>query len=333
MNYQTLDSLRQVVNIAYFGQRKCGFRCDAQQIDLFMRSGNRTILNCSRQTGKSTAAALKAVHSAWIRPQSTVIVTAPTRQQTREFIRKVRNFAFLSGATLRGGKLIVELKNGSRIVGIAANEDTVRGFSSVSLLIIDEASRVNDEVYYALLPMLAVSNGAIWLLSTPKGKRGFFHAEWDSSPEKARTAPDGPSNARTGPDGPSTSLELDNPATSGSVVRASSSRAQELDSQPSWYGSLVRENSLKAKAQQQLDNPASSGGSAGTSNEGWVKIRTQGQDCPRISADFLESQKRRMGERRFAQEFECVFIDIAHGVFHPDAVRAAFTDKIKPLDF
>ena len=250
MNRQTLDSLRQVVNIAYFGQRNCGFRCDAQQIDLFMRSGTRTILNCSRQTGKSTAAALKAVHSACFRPQSTVIVTAPTRQQTREFIRKVRNFAFLCGATLRGDKFTVQLKNGSRIVGIAANEDTVRGFSAVSLLIIDEASRVKDEVYYALLPMLAVSNGSIWLLSTPKGKRGFFHAEWDS-PEK----------------------------------------------------------------------------------EGWVKIRTKGQDCPRISADFLESQKRRMGERRFAQEFECVFIDIAHGVFHPDAVRRAFTDNIKPLDF
>ena len=260
-----------------------------------MRSGKRTILNCSRQTGKSTAAALKAVHSAYIRPRSTVIVTAPTRQQTREFIRKVRNFAFLCGAAFRGGKLIVELKNGSRIVGIAANEDTVRGFSNVSLLIIDEASRVKDEVYYALLPMLAVSNGAIWLLSTPKGKRGFFHAEWDS-PEKARTAPDGP------------------PTT------------QELDS-TSWYGSLVRANSLKAKAQQ-LDP-----GSAGTPTEGWVKIRTKGQDCPRISAEFLEAQKRRMGERRFAQEFECVFIDIAHGVFHPDAVRSAFTDKIKPLEF
>ena len=250
MNYQTLDSLRQVVNIAYFGQRKCGFRCDAQQIDLFMRSGNRTILNCSRQTGKSTAAALKAVHSAYIRPQSTVIVTAPTRQQTREFIRKVRNFAFLCGATLRGGKLVVELKNGSRIVGIAANEDTVRGFSNVSLLIIDEASRVKDEVYYALLPMLAVSNGAIWLLSTPKGKRGFFHTEWDSP-----------------------------------------------------------------------------------QSEQWAKFRVTAQQCPRISADFLDSQKRRMGERRFAQEFECIFIDIAHGVFHPDAVRRAFKDEIKPLDY
>ena len=301
MNYKILDSLRQVVNIAYFGQRMCGFRCDAQQIDLFMRSGNRTILNCSRQTGKSTAAALKAVHSAYIRPQSTVIVTAPTRQQTREFIRKVRNFAFLCGATLRGGKLIVELKNGSRIIGIAANEDTVRGFSNVSLLIIDEASRVKDEVYYALLPMLAVSNGTIWLLSTPKGKRGFFHAEWDS-PEKARTEPDAD---------PSTAQELDRESTS-------------------WYGSLVRANALKAKAQQ-LDNPSSSG-SAGTSDEGWVKIRTKAQDCPRISAEFLESQKRRMGERRFAQEFECVFIDIAHGVFHPDAVRSAFTDNIKPLE-
>ena len=37
----------------------------------------------------------------------------------------------------------------------------------------DEDSRVEDALYYAVLPML-VSNGSVWLLSTPNGKRGFF---------------------------------------------------------------------------------------------------------------------------------------------------------------
>ena len=53
----------------------------------------------------------------------------------------------------------------------------MRGFSAVSLLIVDEASRVPDEVYLALRPSLAVSHGDIVLLSTPRGRRGFFYRE------------------------------------------------------------------------------------------------------------------------------------------------------------
>jgi hypothetical protein len=58
-------------------------------------------------------------------------------------------------------------------------EDTIRGYSRVSLLIIDEAARVTDELYKALRPMLAVANGDVWLLSTPFGKRGFFWECWE----------------------------------------------------------------------------------------------------------------------------------------------------------
>ncbi len=62
----------------------------------------------------------------------------------------------------------------SRIVGLPGNEETIRGFSAVSLLLVDEASRVPDDLYLALRPMLAVSGGAMWLMSTPCGKQGFF---------------------------------------------------------------------------------------------------------------------------------------------------------------
>ena len=67
----------------------------------------------------------------------------------------------------------------SRIVGLPGNEDTIRGFSAVSLLLVDEASRVPDDLYLAVRPMLAVSGGALWLMSTPCGKRGFFWETWD----------------------------------------------------------------------------------------------------------------------------------------------------------
>lgn len=72
----------------------------------------------------------------------------------------------------------VFLPNGSRIVGLPGTEGTVRGFSAVSLLLIDEASRVSDEQYHAVTPMLAVGDGDLWMMSTPCGKQGFFYDVW-----------------------------------------------------------------------------------------------------------------------------------------------------------
>jgi len=72
----------------------------------------------------------------------------------------------------------LELSNHSRIVCLPCREDTVRGYGHISLLIIDEAARVPDELYRAVRPMLAVSGGRLICLSTPHGKRGFFHDAW-----------------------------------------------------------------------------------------------------------------------------------------------------------
>jgi hypothetical protein len=50
--------------------------------------------------------------------------------------------------------------------------------SGAALLIVDEAARVDDGLYYAIRPMLAVSGGRLMMLSTPFGKRGVFFEEW-----------------------------------------------------------------------------------------------------------------------------------------------------------
>ena len=56
---------------------------------------------------------------------------------------------------------------------LLGTEKTIRGFSGAVLLIVDEAARVDDALYYALKPMLAVSGGSLLMLSTPYGLRGF----------------------------------------------------------------------------------------------------------------------------------------------------------------
>ena len=91
--------------------------------------------------------------------------------------------------------LTLELTNGSRIVSLPENEAGIRGFSGVALLVIDEASRVSDDLYSAVRPMLAVSQGRLVALSTPFGKRGWFHESWsgDSGWERVKiTAADCP---------------------------------------------------------------------------------------------------------------------------------------------
>ncbi len=75
-------------------------------------------------------------------------------------------------------QLQLELENGSRIISLPGKEGLVRGSSAVALLLCDEASRIMDEMYYGLRPMLAVSGGRIVLMSTPWGRRGFFFTKW-----------------------------------------------------------------------------------------------------------------------------------------------------------
>ncbi len=76
--------------------------------------------------------------------------------------------------------LTMELANGSRIIALPGEEGTIRGYSGVSLLVIDEAARVPDGLYFSVRPMLAVSRGLLVALSTPFGRRGWFYDEWRS---------------------------------------------------------------------------------------------------------------------------------------------------------
>ena len=146
------------------------------------RCVHRGILNCSRQWGKSTVTAVKALHRAWCEPRSLVLVASPSGRQSGEFLRKVSSFVRALRVRPRGdgdNEISLLLPNGSRIVGLPGRESTVRGFSNPSLLLIDEASRVPDAMYDALRPMLATGNGDLWLMSTPFGRRGFFWREWE----------------------------------------------------------------------------------------------------------------------------------------------------------
>jgi hypothetical protein len=163
--------------------QRAGIVPDDWQASLLRSDAKQIILLCSRQAGKSTVSAALAAHEALYYDNSLVLLLSPSLRQSQELFRKLKDFcAALSlpfmPQTIEESALRTELDNGSRIIALPGKEATIRGFSGVSLLLVDEASRVPDELYQAIRPMLAVSGGRIVLLSTPFGKRGFFHQEW-----------------------------------------------------------------------------------------------------------------------------------------------------------
>ena len=175
------ERLRYAMDAAVFAREALGFEADALQQKVLARGVRRGLLCCSRQWGKSTVTAVLAVHRALFRDESEIVVVSRSERQSAELVRKARRFAAGLGERVRGdgqNRVSMVFGNGSRIVGLPSTEDTVRGFSAVSLLLIDEASRVPDKLYDAVTPMLAVSGGSLWLMSTPFGKRGFFYREW-----------------------------------------------------------------------------------------------------------------------------------------------------------
>jgi Terminase large subunit, T4likevirus-type, N-terminal len=154
---------------------------DPWQRDLLRSSSDRILLNCCRQSGKSTMAALIGLHRAAYVPSSLVLILAPSERQAKETFGKVLSLCRKLGNTVppdSSRKLGMVLANGSRIEALPGSERTIRGFSGVDLLILDEASRVDDGLFYATKPMLAISGGALLMLSTPAGQRGIFFEEW-----------------------------------------------------------------------------------------------------------------------------------------------------------
>jgi hypothetical protein len=156
---------------------------DPWQKRLLRSEAPRVLLNCARQSGKSTMAATLALHRALSSPWSLVLVLAPAERQAKEPFSKAAEAYRTLGHIIPADsyrKLGMHLANGSRIEALPGSERTIRGFSGAALLIVDEAARVDDALYFAVRPMLAVSGGTLVLLSTPYGKRGIFHEEWTS---------------------------------------------------------------------------------------------------------------------------------------------------------
>jgi hypothetical protein len=142
------------------------------------------LILASRQVGKSLTAGALALREALLRPGSLTLLLSPTLRQSGELFRdKVMRLYGALGRPLAATQetaLQLSLANGSRVVSLPGTEGTIRGFSSVALLVIDEAARVPDGLYQAVRPMLAVSGGRLVCLSSAYARAGFFFDSWEN---------------------------------------------------------------------------------------------------------------------------------------------------------
>ena len=160
---------------------RAGIDPDPWQADVLRSAAPRMLLNASRQSGKSTITALLAVHTVTYEPGALVLLLSPTLRQSGELFKKVLDAYRVLGRPVPAEaetQLTLTLENGARVVSLPGKEGTVRGYSGVRLLIIDEAARVPNDLYVSVRPMLAVSGGRLIALSTPWGARGWWYEAW-----------------------------------------------------------------------------------------------------------------------------------------------------------
>ena len=177
------DDLAYSLDPVLWAREVLGYHPDPWQADQLRSRSRKIILNCSRQSGKSTTCAALGLHESIYRRPSFGLVIAPSQDQSAELMMKFDEFRgavelpsdYLSTDT----KLAVKFANGNRFVARPGSEKTARSFSAVTLLLEDEAARVSDALYNSVRPMLAVSNGRHILMSTPFGKQNHFFKIWD----------------------------------------------------------------------------------------------------------------------------------------------------------
>jgi hypothetical protein len=187
-------SLSSWMRPSLWAKDECHLDLDKWQVEQIDSKAQWQIWNCSRQSGKSTLAALLALYTATHRSNSLSLLIAPSLRQSSELFIKVKNYYAMLPSDpdwklVEDSTMRCKMQNGSRIIALPGAQETVRGYSAATLVIMDEAAQCSTDLYRSIRPMLAVSGGRLILPSTPFGKRGFFYDIWESkSPEWEKRA-------------------------------------------------------------------------------------------------------------------------------------------------
>jgi len=168
-------------NIVEWAETALDFHADEFQQEILTETESRILILAPRQTGKSTAVAVRVLHEAMTHDDAVILLASASGRQSGQIMEKARKMAkSLSLEILPPPNKCdgFRLANGSEIIALPDSEETIRGFSAPRLIVVDEAAFASEEVFNALEPMLTISNGTFILLSTPNGQSGYFYEQW-----------------------------------------------------------------------------------------------------------------------------------------------------------
>jgi len=239
--------LRCALDPVVFAAERLSLALDPWQCDVLRGRRLRELLNVTRQGGKSKSTAVGVLHEGNYRASKTIVIS-PSQRQSSLLLASVQELAELAKIRTRphpGDDPGLLLPRGE-LICLPGAEATTRGFGGCTWLIVDEAARVPDALFYSAKAYLATVAGArVWLLSTPFGKRGFFYVEHEAGRYRV--------------------------------------------------------------------------------------TRVLAVDCPRISAEFLEGERRSLPAPWFRQEYCCEFTTVEHAMFDHDLVMQSIDLELEPL--
>lgn len=185
-----ITNFRLAADIGALFKTIIGGEPDPFQRRILENDPQHLLVLASRQAGKSAAAQVRAVYECAFVPDSLTILLSAGLRQSVELMRGCAKGIQALGtgsAIVLESALRIEVRGGGRIISLPASESTVRGWSKCSLLILDEAAKIEKAVIEAAFPSTAACPDArIWVLSTPGPKVGigeWFYRRWLSTDE------------------------------------------------------------------------------------------------------------------------------------------------------
>lgn len=161
-----------------------GVTLDPWQVDALTTKVHDILLLVTRQGGKGMVASLLALEKIVNDPGSTVVIVSRADRQAKRLLRRIKRLYLQLRDVpplIVDSSVTIELRNGSEILALPGSEETIRGIEAVDLLIFDEAALVQDDLFAAVHPMLATTDGRCVAMTSARGKRGWFWREWVSS--------------------------------------------------------------------------------------------------------------------------------------------------------
>jgi len=153
-------------------------------IDIIDKSDNNKFhVNKPRQSGFSEIV-LRIFQDRGFKKYSTKsckYVVGTREKTTKKMIRRLKQLYKRIPDVVENNSdsLYLELKDGTSFEGLPANPEAITGDTKIAAIAMDESAKWNriddQEVLDAYIPIVRTNHSDLFMFSTPKGPRGFFH--------------------------------------------------------------------------------------------------------------------------------------------------------------